>query len=86
MALKVNIIKLELGFSGSLSANDVHVQVISVAGGKNMLNAVVAGTKDGINVLNKSYAFVPNLDGRNFIAQAYEHLKTLPEFAGATDC
>ena len=22
----------------------------------------------------------------NFIAQAYVHLKTLPEFAGATDC
>jgi hypothetical protein len=27
-----------------------------------------------------------NLDGKNPIAQAYEHLKTLPEFAGATDC
>jgi len=27
-----------------------------------------------------------NFDGKNPIAQAYEHLKTLPEFAGATDC
>jgi hypothetical protein len=26
------------------------------------------------------------IDGKNPIAQAYEHLKTLPEFAGATDC
>ena len=26
------------------------------------------------------------LDGANPIQQAYEHLKTLPEFAGATDC
>jgi hypothetical protein len=26
------------------------------------------------------------LVGANPIAQAYEHLKTLPEFAGATDC
>jgi len=26
------------------------------------------------------------LDGENPIKQAYEHLKTLPEFAGATDC
>jgi hypothetical protein len=26
------------------------------------------------------------LDGANPIAQAYEHLKTLPEFAGAIDC
>jgi len=26
------------------------------------------------------------LDGANPIKQAYNHLKTLPEFAGATDC
>jgi hypothetical protein len=27
-----------------------------------------------------------DLTGANPIAQAYTHLKTLPEFAGATDC
>jgi len=27
-----------------------------------------------------------DIAGKNPIAQAYEHLKTLPEFAGATDC
>jgi hypothetical protein len=27
-----------------------------------------------------------SLDGVNPIAQAYEHLKTLPEFADAVDC
>ena len=27
-----------------------------------------------------------DIAGSNPIAQAYEHLKTLPEFAGATDC
>ena len=27
-----------------------------------------------------------NIDGVNPIKQAYEHLKTLPEFAGAVDC
>lgn len=26
------------------------------------------------------------ISGANPIAQAYEHLKTLPEFTGATDC
>lgn len=26
------------------------------------------------------------IDGDNPIKQAYKHLKTLPEFAGATDC
>ena len=34
----------------------------------------------------KDYTFVCNLNGANFIAQAYNYLKTLPEFAGATDC
>jgi hypothetical protein len=27
-----------------------------------------------------------DLDGSNPIAQAYEHLKTVPEFSDATDC
>ena len=27
-----------------------------------------------------------DLEGANPIKQAYEHLKTLPEFSGATDC
>ena len=27
-----------------------------------------------------------DIDGANPIKQAYNHLKTLPEFAGATDC
>lgn len=27
-----------------------------------------------------------SLDGENPIKQAYEHIKTLPEFAGAQDC
>jgi hypothetical protein len=31
-------------------------------------------------------SFTPNLEGGNFIKQAYEHLKSLPEFANATDC
>jgi hypothetical protein len=34
------------------------------------------------SVLSCAYA----LDGDNPIKQAYDHLKTLPEFAGATDC
>jgi hypothetical protein len=34
------------------------------------------------SVLSCVYA----LDGENPIKQAYAHLKTLPEFAGATDC
>jgi hypothetical protein len=55
--------------------------------------------KDQINFHVRSYAstdkpfFVESvlsciyeIDGENPIKQAYNHLKTLPEFAGATDC
>jgi hypothetical protein len=34
------------------------------------------------SVLSCAYA----IDGENPIKQAYAHLKTLPEFTGATDC
>jgi hypothetical protein len=32
------------------------------------------------------YSCAYDLDGANPIRQAYLHLKTLPEFANATDC
>jgi len=32
------------------------------------------------------FQFTPDMDGPNFIKQAYLHLKTLPEFADAEDC
>lgn len=31
-------------------------------------------------------SFEPLMDGSNFIQQAYDHIKTLPEFSGAVDC
>jgi hypothetical protein len=34
----------------------------------------------------KIFNFAPNLEGKNFIAQTYEYLKTLPEFEGSVDC
>lgn len=43
---------------------------------------------DQVNVIEeKTYSFVPSVeDGAlNFVKQAYEYLKTLPEFVGAVD-
>lgn len=34
----------------------------------------------------EQYAFNHDLDGENVFKQAYCYLKTLPEFANATDC
>ena len=55
--------------------------------------------KDQVSFFVRSYANTANkpfnetviyspydLDGANPLAQAYQHLKTQPEFAGATDC
>jgi hypothetical protein len=36
--------------------------------------------------VDTSFNCAYDIRGNNPIAQAYQHLKTLPEFAGATDC
>jgi hypothetical protein len=86
MALQKDIIKTQVGFTGSLVANDVYFKVASVSGGKEAMQALVIGICGGSPICNESYSFTPDLSGANFIAQAYQYLKTLPEFAGATDC
>lgn len=68
---------------------ECYIKVIQVSGDKNNLVAKIAATKSsgsGEFVWQKEYEFSPNMDGANFIAQAYNHVKTLPEFAGAVDC
>jgi hypothetical protein len=41
----------------------------------------------GISFDRTEFEFAPDLNSAdNIIRQAYLHLKTLPEFAGATDC
>lgn len=49
-----------------------------------VLNDYVDPQKD--KVFGKAYECNYDLNGGNPIAQAYEHLKTLPEFANAIDC
>jgi hypothetical protein len=42
--------------------------------------------KDGQVLEQNGYSFEYKLEGSNPIAQAYNHLKSLTEFSGATDC
>jgi hypothetical protein len=67
---------------------NTYVKVDSVQGSKDAASMVVSfkNTNTGEVFSHKSYKFIPAMDSKNFIAQAYEHLKTLPEFAGAIDC
>ncbi len=64
-----------------------YVKVDSVYGDKTQLTANVSFKGDAQS-FNKQYQIPASVatGATNFIAQAYNHLKTLPEFAGATDC
>lgn len=66
-----------------------YCKVVSLAGGKHGMEAAMVAAKDnadGEMVCTFHVQFVPDLNGPNFIAQAYAHFKALPQLAGATDC
>jgi hypothetical protein len=72
--------------SNSISVSDVfYIKVEAVTGTKEKASCSVSFTGEKIK-LQKMFEFIPSMGAVNFIAQAYGHLKTLPEFAGATDC
>ena len=62
-----------------------YVKVETVSGTKSEVSANVSFS-DGMKKFIKTYNFAVDLDGENYIAQAYKYLKTLPEFEDATDC
>lgn len=85
MALQKTI---SLNFHGQdVSFFDSYIRVESLRGNKNEMTAVVVTyTSDkGRAIKSGEYNFTPDLSGGNFISQAYNHLKNLPEFADAAD-
>jgi hypothetical protein len=88
MALAKTLIKTQNGFSGELILQNAYCKIYEISGSKENINFSVgiSAQKDSEKLDAAFYSFVPKLDGQNFIAQAYIHLKTLPEYAGATDC
>jgi hypothetical protein len=87
MALSKTIVK-EVQFVGSIPL-DSYCKVVSLRGGKDMMHATLEArhmSSQGDVVDTLHVQFVPDLDGPNFIAQAYAHFKALPQLAGATDC
>jgi len=70
---------------------NVYVKITNLQGNKDLMEADVnlfptINNEKGQSIQTRMVSFTPDLDGPNFIQQAYEHLKTLPEFADATDC
>jgi hypothetical protein len=88
MALLKQYTETKENFTGTLSIPNAYWRVNSVSGDKVSCQICVGvyPVADGALVAEKNYYFKPSMNGSNFIAQAYNHLKTLPAFAGATDC
>ena len=80
-------LKKSFSFNG-LDISNGYVKVIQVSGAKENMEFSAAYKIDANNnpLVYKNFNFVPDLQGSNFIAQAYNYLKTLPEFDGAVDC
>jgi hypothetical protein len=70
-----------------LTVTDAYYKVASIDGDKESIRVVVnmsAGAEH--SPLKQDVYIVPlDINGDNFIKQAYTHLKTLPEFADAVD-
>jgi hypothetical protein len=84
MALKL---KIELESGIVVDGSYCRVENISLRN-KNNLAIVVSMYKDTNKPAfdRKNFVGQYDLNGGNVLAQAYEHLKTLPEFANAEDC
>ena len=87
MALKKQI-TLKSNFGDEVTFNNAYIKVQNMMGNKTQMRVDVSVLKDvnGIVLERKIYLITPDLGGKNFIAQAYDYMKTLPEWAGATDC
>lgn len=90
MAIQKTIQHTPDGFETPSILNNAYIRVEGLHGDKNRIsiNVVFYKKQDEVmtQALAKFYSFNPSMGGGNFIKQAYEHLKTLPEFAGAEDC
>jgi hypothetical protein len=75
-------------FNTKTVLENVYIKVTRIEGSKLELTAEVSllPKEGGEPYKVQRVTFVPDLNGSNFIAQAYLHLKSLPEFADAVDC
>jgi len=86
MALK-HTITVTNSFGDTKDFVGAYINITSLVGDKEKIVARwnAFEKKSGRDIGNGQVIFAPSM-GSNFIAQAYEHLKTLPEFEGAVDC
>jgi hypothetical protein len=87
MALTKSL-KLTSNFGDEVYFNNPYIKIESLTGNKNqiLIEVVIYKEVNQQSVDRKYYPFTPSLDGKNFIAQGYMYLKTLPQFENAIDC
>jgi hypothetical protein len=73
--------------NATLTIDDAYITVDSITGSKEELQVGVKIAGGSVEPM-QFYKFIPSvMEGSdNFIKQAYEYLKTLPEFANSIDC
>jgi hypothetical protein len=78
----------ELGINDFVIQATSYARVVKLTGDKSniVFNVEFLTFENRNRIKNSEFAFIPNMNSENFIKQAYAHLKTLPEFANATDC
>ena len=95
MAIKTTWVKSLAGYDTKAEKQNAYVRISTVQASKeSALASVIVYASEPSNdvpaqiIDEASYGFTPSVsDGSaNFIKQAYEHLKTLPEFSDAIDC
>ncbi len=87
MALKMNVSVPVV--TQSVVFQDAYCSACSISGSKDAMsvNVEMRTERGGDVILMRSYAFPYDLAvSDNAFRQAYIYLKTLPDFAGATDC
>lgn len=85
MAIKKNIIQK---FAGKeIQFDNAYIKIHSLNGNKSLvqITVLILDCAEGNEISNSVYNFNPSVD-LAWYKQAYEYLKTLPEFANATDC
>lgn len=87
MALQSKITVTDLSNTSNEFPN-AYIKVTSLVGDKSTIVARwnAFDQKEGRDIGNGQVIFTPELEGINFISQAYLKMKTLTEFADATDC
>lgn len=82
-------LKKTFTLENKLVANNAYIRItnISIANKEHAVANLSFGVDEtAIPFQHKTIPFAYNLQGDNAWRQAYTHIKTLPEFVGATDC